>query len=69
MAKIGNIDSLEDLDVICKTTPECEWAKQILIEEKTKTKCSQYAKCFGYKCGLNSKYGCLKSEKHSIVKV
>ncbi|MCK5416343.1 hypothetical protein KAI92_02860 [Candidatus Parcubacteria bacterium] len=50
IAKISNVDSLKDLDVICKTTPECTWAKQILTEEKTKTKCSQYAKCFGYKC-------------------
>jgi len=66
MAKIGNIGSLENLDVICKTTPECEWAKQILIEEKTKTKCSQYAKCFGYKCGSSFVYQPNNSEERFI---
>ena len=66
MAKIGNVDSVEDLNVICKTTPECEWAKQILIEEKTKTKCSQYAKCFGYKCGSNFIYQSNNSEEKFI---
>jgi len=66
MAKIGNINSLEDLDVICKTTPECIWAKQNLIEEKTKTKCSQYAKCFGYKCGSHFIYQPNNSEEKFI---
>ncbi|MEA3295597.1 MAG: hypothetical protein U9Q27_00430, partial [Patescibacteria group bacterium] len=56
MAEIGYIDSLENLDFICETTPECEWAKQKLLEERTELKCSQYAGCFGYKCLSNFVY-------------
>ncbi len=66
MAKIGNIDSLEELDIICKTTPECTWAKQNLVEEKTKLKCSRYAKCFGYKCGSSFIYQPNNSEEKFI---
>ena len=66
MAKIEKVNSLEELKIICETTPECEWAKQILIEEKTKIKCSQYAKCFGYKCGSNFIYQPNNSEEKFI---
>lgn len=50
--KKTNLDlNSESFKKMCSETPECGWAKDDLIETKTKALCSRYSQCYGYQCG------------------